>query len=95
MPFVITVVTALLVCAYLLLDPAEWLGSLMQFTPMPLDFKIFIIVLVLGGFACAWVGERKAFPHLAQLIGRWRSTMIPSRKKKRKEYKVTYEDMYR
>ena len=82
-----------MICAYLLLDPAEWLIKLMQFTPMNLNFKMFILLLVLVGFACSWFGERKLFPQLAGLMRRLNTSWNTSRRKRRKEYKMVLEDV--
>ena len=92
-PFVITIVTTTLVCLYLLLDPATWIYNLMQFTPMHAGFKSFILVLVLGGFACAWLGEQKGFPRLAAYIGLIRTRLSPGWRKSRKDYKLTLENL--
>lgn len=93
LPFVVTVVTTSLFCLYMLLDPGTWLARLMQLTPMPLDFKLFIVVLAVGGFTCAWISERALFPRLATYIGRLYVCIRPHGKKKRKEYKLVLADM--
>ena len=77
----------------MLLDPGEWLAQLMQLTPMPVDFKMFILVLAIGGFICAWVVERHVFPDLARLIGQLFARIWPHRRKKRKEYKLVLAEM--
>lgn len=92
-PFVVTIVAASLFCAYMLLDPAAWLARVMQLTPMPGDFKIFILVLALGGLACAWVAERRVFPIFARQIGNLYPLIRPRYRKKRKEYKLVLADM--
>ena len=77
----------------MLLDPGTWLAHLMQLTPMPVDFKLFILVLALGGFACAWVAERNILPTLARQLGHFYVKFRPRGKKKRKEYKLVLADM--
>lgn len=93
MPFVVTIVAASLISSYMLLDPGAWLADLMELTPMPVDFKIFILVLALGGLACAWVAERRFFLLVARLIGKFHDAIWPHRRKKRKEYKIISHDM--
>jgi len=92
-PFVITIVAASLVSAYLLLDPADWLVHLMQLTPMSVDFKTFLLALALGGFACAWIAEGRIFPWLARMFGRVYDMLWPRRRKKRKQYKLLLSEM--
>jgi len=72
----------------MLFDPGARLTSFMQLTYLSIDFKIFILVLAIGGFICAWVAERRVFLWLARLIGRTHDWMWPQRRKKRKEYKL-------
>jgi cation-transporting ATPase 13A2 len=90
-PFVITMITALFVSSYLLLDPAHWLYDFMELTYMSFDFKVFILVVSALGFSVSYLSELFVFPQLAGLIGRVRVKM--GRKKKRKEYKVVAEGM--
>ncbi|KAL8996775.1 MAG: hypothetical protein Q9169_003798 [Polycauliona sp. 2 TL-2023] len=59
LPFVVTIVVALLFCTYMLFDPAAWLASSMQLTPMTVQFRVFILILAVGGFACALLAERR------------------------------------
>lgn len=92
-PFVVTIVAASLFCTYTLLDPADWLARLMQLTPMPGEFKMFILVLALGGLACAWVAERRVFPSLARQIANLHTLIRPRYRKRRKEYKLVLADM--
>ncbi|KAL9048846.1 MAG: hypothetical protein Q9162_007517 [Coniocarpon cinnabarinum] len=93
LPFVITMMVALSISTYMLFDPAHWLVNLMQLTYMSDQFKGFLVVLALGGFACAYGAERYVFPPLAKLIGRIRQWSRPSRTKKRKEYKEVLEKL--
>ena len=92
-PFVVIVVAASLFSAYMLFDAGTWLFDLMVLTPMSADFKIFLLVLALGGFACAWVAERRVFLWVAGLFGKVHDMLWPHRRKKRKEYKLLLKDM--
>lgn len=93
-PFVVTVVVALLFCSYMLLDPAGWLVSSMQLTFMTVQFRLFILILAIGGFACAWLAERRVFSFLAHLIGQAHDLLWPHRRKKRKRYKTLLDSMH-
>ncbi|KAL8772573.1 MAG: hypothetical protein Q9209_002234 [Squamulea sp. 1 TL-2023] len=93
-PFVVTIVVALLFCSYMLFDPATWLVSSMQLTYMTAQFKVFILVLAIGGFACAWVAERKVFLLLARMAGKTHDLIWPHRRKKRKLYKTLLDGMH-
>ena len=93
LPFVITMVVTLLISTYMLFDPAHWLVHLMQLTFLSDRFEIFLVVLAIGGFACAYGAERYVFPHLAKIIGQARRSMRPERQKKRKKYKIALESM--
>ena len=92
LPFVITMGVALAISSYMLFDPAVWLYNLIQLTWISPLFKIFILVLALGGFIFMYLSERLVFPRLAKAIGklktRWKRTP-----KRRKEYKVILEDL--
>lgn len=77
----------------MLLDPAEWIYDLMELTDMSNNFKVFLIVLGAGGFACSYAAERYLFPQLARFIGRAKQRLRPKHPKKRKEYKLILESM--
>ncbi|KAL8914093.1 MAG: hypothetical protein Q9171_001209 [Xanthocarpia ochracea] len=94
LPFVITIVVALLLCSYMLFDPAAWLTSSMQLTYMTAQFKVFILALAIGGFACAWVAERRVFLLVASVIGKTHDLLWPHRRKKRKLYKTLLDSMH-
>lgn len=84
---------ALGLSAYMLFDPADWLYDLMELTWMSASFKIFLLVLAVGGFACSYAAERLFFPNLAKWIGKAGQRLRPGHKKKRKEYKIILESM--
>jgi len=93
LPFVITILFALLITCYMLFDPAQWLTDFMQLTYMSVAFKVFLLVLGLGNFCVAYLGEKYVLPVLAKWIGLLKVKLNPKWKKKRKEYKVIAEDM--
>lgn len=88
-----TIVVTLLFSLYLLFDPANWLASLMQLTKVPLDFKIFLLLLVLGGFSGAWVVEKHFSVWVARVLGKASVSVWPQSGKKRKAYKTILEEM--
>ena len=88
-----TISVALLFSAYLLLDPAKELATFMQLTAVSLKFKVFVLVLIAGGFACALFAESRALPQVAKGIGKVHDRLWPHRKKQRKEYKILLEKM--
>ena len=92
-PFVVTIVAALLFSAYMLFDPGAQLTRFMQLTHLSIDFKLFIFILATGGFLCAWIAEGRVFLWLARLIGRTHDWMWPQRRKIRKEYKLLLTKM--
>lgn len=92
LPFVITMGVALAISSYMLFDPAPWLYDLMELTWISPIFKIFILVLGLGGFCCMYLAEKLFFPRLAKVIGKL-IIKVRGRVKKRKEYKIVMEDM--
>lgn len=93
MPFVVTIVATSLFSAYMLFDPSAWLVSIMELTTMSVYFKVFLLVLALGGLACAWIAERYVFLWVGCLIGNLHDALWPHRSKKRKGYKVLLESM--
>lgn len=86
-------VVSLLIASYMLFDPADWLYDLMELTYTSSQFKLFLLVLAVGGFLCSYVAERFLFPQLARLIGKAARKLRPGQPKKRKEYKIIQESM--
>ena len=93
MPFVVTIVATSLFSVYMLFDPGAWLANLMQLTDMSIEFRVFVLVLAIGGFACAWIAEQRVCMWLARLLGKLHDRLWPHRRKKRKEYKILLEGM--
>jgi cation-transporting P-type ATPase 13A2 len=77
----------------MLFDPALWLYHLMQLTRMSFGFKSWLFALAIGGFGIAYISERQLFPELARLTGKFIRRMRPNKPKKRKQYKVLFEDL--
>ena len=77
----------------MLFDPGAWLVNLMQLTGMSISFKVFVLVLALGGLACAWTAERRVFLWLARLLGKMQNRLWPHGRKKQKEYKRVLKEM--
>jgi len=92
LPFVVTIVVALLFSSYLLFDPSAGVAKFMQLTKMDWDFKSFILILGIGYIAIAWTSENYVFPRLAKLLGTVK-TFVSGKPKKRKAYKVVLEGM--
>jgi cation-transporting ATPase 13A3/4/5 len=92
-PFVITMITALFISTYLLLDPAKWLFELMELTYMSWDFKLVILAIAIAGFAAMYGSEIWFFPRLARWIGEVKIKIRPKSRKKRKEYKIIQDSM--
>ena len=84
----VTIVATSLFVAYMLLDPGAWLAKIMQLTNLSAGFEFFLLMLAMGGFACAWLAERRVFVWAAQLIGQIYGALLPHRRKKKKEYKL-------
>lgn len=89
----VTIVATSLFSAYMLFDPGPWLTNFMQLTDLSVDFKVFLLVLVLGGLAGAWIAERRVFLWLARLLGKPYDALRPHYRKRRKEYKRLLEEM--
>ncbi|KAF1813110.1 hypothetical protein P152DRAFT_305734 [Eremomyces bilateralis CBS 781.70] len=87
-PFVAYIALVLLVSAYILFIPAHWVVKYMKFTYMSWGFKLFLLVLGIGGFMVAYGSENWAFPLLARWIGKMKGELMPTKQKKRKDYKV-------
>ena len=92
-PFVVTIVVALLISLYMLLDPAIWLANFMDLTGMSLDYELFLLALATAGFAGAYLAERYFLPLLAKSVGKLKLYLRPSHPKKRKQYKLIAEDI--
>ena len=92
MPFVVTIVVALLFSSYMLFDPSEGVSNFMQLTFMTWDFKTFILTLGIGYIAVAWTAENYLLPRLAKYMGQIK-TSITGKAKVRKQYKVIMAEM--
>lgn len=92
-PFVVTIVATTLFSTYMLFDPGDWLAHLMQLTDMSVNFKVFVLLLALGAFVCAWIAERRVFVWIGRLVGKLHCRLWPGRQKRRKEYKIVLKDM--
>ena len=92
MPFVVTIVVALLFTSYMLFDPSEGFARFMQLTPMTWDFKTFLLVLGIGYIAVAWTMETYVLPRLAKYLGQIK-TSVTGKAKVRKQYKVILAEM--
>ncbi|KAF2112000.1 ATPase type 13A2 [Lophiotrema nucula] len=93
LPFVVTMLIALVITSYMLFDPAKWLVKLMELTYMDTPFKFFVLALGLGNFALAYTSEKFVFPALAKWIGIMKVKVNPKWSKKRKAYKEILESM--
>ena len=65
----------------------------MDLTFISSSFKVFLLALAAGWFACSYGAEKFLFPELARWIGRLKMRLWPTRRKKRKEYKTVVENM--
>lgn len=92
-PFVATIIVALAISTYLLLDPSPAVTDLMQLTYTSMKFRIFLIILGVSGFACAYGLEKYLFPVLAKVIGLAKLRLSGGVKRKRKAYKLVMEKM--
>lgn len=93
MPFVVTILVAFLFTSYMLFDPAEWLSRFIQLTKLSWKFRIFLLMLSLGGFGIAWLAEKRFFLWLAAAIAQIHLFFRPAHRKKRKAYKLLLEKM--
>jgi cation-transporting ATPase 13A3/4/5 len=92
-PFVVTIVVALLISLYMLFDPARWLSDFMDLTEMSLDYEAFLLALAAAGFVAAYLAERYLFPSMAKWVGQLKLRLRPSQPKKRKQYKLIAEEL--
>ncbi|KAJ5757043.1 uncharacterized protein N7511_007225 [Penicillium nucicola] len=92
-PYLVTIIVDLLVSAYMLFRPSQWVVDVMQLTFMSDGFRSWLVALALGVFALAWIAEKNIFPRLAQMIGHARVRLQPNYHKKRRMYKVLLEEM--
>lgn len=91
-PFVVTIVVALLFSLYMLFDPSQWLANFMQLTEMSWDFEVFILFLGVGYISLAWTSENYLLPKLGKYLGILK-TSISRKPKQRKIYKLVLEEM--
>ena len=92
-PFVLTMAVAFAISSYMLFDPAPWLEDVMELTYMSVSFRVFVLVLAIGGFAVSYAAERLLLPRIAKWIAQARAKLRPEHQKKRKEYKLVLEAM--
>jgi cation-transporting ATPase 13A2 len=91
-PFMATIMAALALTTYMVLNPAHGLRHLMQLTEISASYKVTL--LVLGGvyLILAWTSENYLFQRLARWVGKAKLAMSNT-PKERKEYKVILERM--
>ncbi|KAB8299898.1 hypothetical protein EYC80_000142 [Monilinia laxa] len=92
LPFIVTIVVALLFSLYMLFDPSQWLASFMQLTELSWDFEVFILILGIGYISLAWSSEHYLLPKLGKYLGILK-TSITRKPKQRKTYKLVLEEM--
>ncbi|KAI4226149.1 MAG: hypothetical protein L6R36_003391 [Xanthoria steineri] len=68
--------------------------ALPQETDGKSGLSLFILILAIGSFACAWLAERRVFSFLARMIGQAHDLIWPHRRKKRKRYKTLLDSMH-
>lgn len=88
----VTIVVAFLIATYMLFDPSHGLTKLMQLTHLSMGFKFFLLVLGVGYFALAWLGENHVFPQISRYLGLLR-LYITKKAKRRKTYKLVEKDV--
>jgi cation-transporting ATPase 13A2 len=91
-PFVVTIVVALLFSSYMLFDPSESVAKFMQLTKMSWDFRSFVLALGIGYIVLAWSSENYVLPRLAKYLGKLKTT-VTRKPKRRKAYKIVLEEM--
>lgn len=82
----------LLFSAYLVLSPAAWLFDIMELTPIPFSFKLFLMAMAAAGFGISAFAETYLLLYLAQIIGTVK-VALSSGHKKRKLYKIIDQHM--
>ncbi|KAJ5263741.1 hypothetical protein N7478_011346 [Penicillium angulare] len=92
-PYLCTIIIDLFVAAYMLFRPSDWVKNAMELTSMSDSYRGALLVLALGIFGLAWVGESFIFPKLARILGHARTRLQPNYRKKRRQYKVLLEEM--
>ncbi|KAL7274630.1 hypothetical protein RUND412_002462 [Rhizina undulata] len=92
-PFVITIILALLSATYILASPATWLYHLMQLTYLSTSFKYTIVAISIAGFILSMIGEGYIFPKLAKIFGGIKITLGEKGHRKRKLYKRLEDQM--
>jgi cation-transporting ATPase 13A2 len=92
-PYLCTIVVNLLISAYMLFRPSEWISNVMQLTPMSDGFRSWLLALAIGILILSWIAEKNIFPRVAQMLGHARARLQPNYRKKRRMYKVLLEEL--
>lgn len=77
----------------MLSETSDIVMTVMQLTPITLNFEFFLVILAICSFAASWVAENYVFPTLARIIGRAIAFVRPKKEKNRRRYKVLLERM--
>ncbi|KAA8911088.1 P-type ATPase-like protein [Sphaerosporella brunnea] len=98
--FMATVLIGVVISTWMLFAPPKWLCDVMQLTPMPLKFKIVLLLAAAVGFVVSLLGEQKLFPKLSRLLGGKKKRLAPrngdadaAAERKKRKYKVLEEQM--
>jgi cation-transporting P-type ATPase 13A2 len=95
-PFMATIVIAVLVTTVAILLPPAWLASVLQLTYMSVSFAFLLIVIGLGNFALSWISEKFVFVQIRNVLNRilsWRRKKHWNGNSKLRRYQIVEEGM--
>ena len=97
-PFMLTIVIAVLFTTITILIPPSFVASILQLTYMSVSFAFLLIAIALGNFMVSWVSEKIIFVQVRIVLDRFATWRRKKRKHwsgnvKIKRYQVVEEGM--
>ena len=97
-PFMLTIVIAVLFTTITILIPPSFVASILQLTYMSVSFAFLLIAIALGNFMVSWVSEKIIFVQVRNVLDRFATWRRKKRKHwsgnvKIKRYQVVEEGM--
>jgi hypothetical protein len=70
-PFMATIVIAVLFTTITILFPPSWLASVLELTNMTISFAFLLIAIALGNFIISWISEKIVFVQIQEMVDRF------------------------
>ncbi len=70
-PFMVTIVIAVLFTTITVLVPPAWLASILELTHISISFAFLLIAIALGNFVISWISEKIVFVQIREMVDKF------------------------